>query len=218
MSAGFDGILFDLDGTLWDARESICLTWNTVISENYPELRRLKPGDFDSQLGKLLPDIGHSLFPEASDEMIEDILTKCQQKENEIITERGGKLFEGLEPMLGQLAVNAKLFIVSNCQGGYIEAFFAAHGLQKYFADWQDSGAPGSKKSTNIRRVVERNGLQRPVYVGDTQLDGQSAYEAGTAFIWASYGFGKAERFDAELDDVRKLPALCKTLSEKLYG
>ena len=27
----FDGLLFDLDGTLWDSVDAICLSWNSVL-------------------------------------------------------------------------------------------------------------------------------------------------------------------------------------------
>ena len=39
--------------------------------------------------------------------------------------------------------------------------------------------------------VVERNEFQNPVYVGDTELDYDSAERAGLPFIHAAYGFGQ---------------------------
>lgn len=214
----FDGIIFDLDGTLWDARESICMTWNEILRKHYPELGQLTVESFNAQMGKLLPDIGRSFFPHVSDEVIDDILERCLHRENEYIAEHGGVLFDGLEETLQKLSENAKLYIVSNCQSGYIEAFFTAHGLQRYFTDWQDSSIEGSVKSDNIRTVVERNGIQRPVYVGDTALDGQSARDAGTAFIFARYGFGSTEQFDAAVDDIRELPQICSALAANIFN
>ena len=30
----FDGLIFDLDGTLWDSSESISIAWNNVLKKN----------------------------------------------------------------------------------------------------------------------------------------------------------------------------------------
>ena len=35
----FDGLLFDLDGTLWDSVDAICISWNRALSG----LRRSMP-------------------------------------------------------------------------------------------------------------------------------------------------------------------------------
>ena len=45
----------------------------------------------------------------------------------------GGRLYEGLEETLKYLSAKYPLYIVSNCQKGYIEAFLSYHQLGKYF-------------------------------------------------------------------------------------
>ena len=42
---------------------------------------------------------------------------------------------------------------------------------------------------------MERNGLQNPVYVGDTIWDAEAAKEAGVPFIYAEYGFGEVTEY-----------------------
>lgn len=34
-----DSLIFDLDGTLWDATEMICKTWNIILND-YPQIER----------------------------------------------------------------------------------------------------------------------------------------------------------------------------------
>ncbi len=206
----FDGIIFDLDGTLWDSRAAVCESWACVLRRDYPQLRVPTPEEFGRQMGKLLVDIGRSLFPELNDEENDVLIRKCCDYENEYLAGHGGILFDGLEDTLAKLAEKYKLIIVSNCQSGYIEAFFESHGLSKYFIDRSCSGDTGMLKADNIKLVIERNGLKSPVYVGDTALDGTSAAEAGIPFIWASYGFGEPERCDAKLGSITELPALCE--------
>ncbi len=95
--------------------------------------------------------------------------------------------------MLAELSRQSALFVVSNCQDGYIQAFFAGTGLGKYFTGFECAGRTGRPKGENIALVVKQYGLKRPVYVGDTMLDCVSAREAGVPFVHAAYGFGKVE-------------------------
>jgi phosphoglycolate phosphatase len=46
-------------------------------------------------------------------------------------------------------------------------------------------------KAENLRRVIERNGLRAPIYIGDAEGDEKAARECGVPFVWASYGFGR---------------------------
>lgn len=207
-----NGIVFDLDGTLWDSRVNICKSWEEVLRKDYPQLTPPTPEEFGKQMGKLLIDIGKALFPNLTEEENEILIKKCCDNEQEYLAKHGAVLFDGLEETLGKLAEKYKLIIVSNCQSGYIEAFFESHGLQKYFVDYTCSGDTGMLKADNIKLVVERNNLEKAVYVGDTELDRTSAAEAGVPFIWASYGFGSPETCDAKLNEISELPALCEKI------
>jgi phosphoglycolate phosphatase len=82
------------------------------------------------------------------------------------------------------------LYIVSNCQSGYIEAFLEYYGFGHYFEDIECFGNNGFPKGDNIRLVAERNQLDRAVYVGDIQGDYDASCKAGVAFLHAAYGFG----------------------------
>ena len=103
------------------------------------------------------------------------------------------------------------LYIVSNCQDGYIEAMFAVHDLQKYFRDYECSGRTGKAKFENLKSIVERNHLQQPVYIGDTKTDQVSCCKAGIPFIYASFGFGEADDYAASVDTFSKLAQLFLT-------
>ena len=96
------------------------------------------------------------------------------------------------------------MFIVSNCQSGYIELFLKKTGLAPYVTDTECFGDTGMKKAENIRLVVARNGLQQPVYVGDTKGD-------GVPFVHAVYGFGRAVQPEAVIETFPKLLTLIRT-------
>ena len=115
--------------------------------------------------------------------------------------------------MLTDLSRRYPLFVVSNCEKGYIEAYFAGTGMGKYFTDFESAGNTGLPKSENIALVVKRHGLKRPVYVGDTALDCRSAQEAGVPFIHAAYGFGNVEEVPA-IHSLEALPNLLKQMEQ----
>ena len=122
-------------------------------------------------MGMLLPDILHRLVPELDQERMKPILEEVLSEENAYVAAHGGVLYPGVEQTLAALSARCPLFLVSNCQDGYIEAFFQAHGLGRYFTDYENPGRTGLPKADNIALVAERNGLRRPLYIGDTQGD-----------------------------------------------
>lgn len=189
----YDGILFDLDGTLWNATEEIALSWAEAL-EHVPDVKKAPTiKELEGVMGMTAESLVDTLFPYLTRERGLEIFDICCEAENRYLRVYGGKLYDGIEEMLKALSQKLPLFIVSNCNHGYIPSFLEAHGLAPYFKDWEYIGRTGKEKWENIRLVVERNGLERPVYVGDTQLDQQSAQKAGVPFLHASYGFGTAE-------------------------
>lgn len=67
---------------------------------------------------------------------------------------------------MDRLSDTYDLFIVSNCQDGYIESFYEYHKLERYFKDYENPGRTGLSKGENIKLVIDRNNLDAPVYVG----------------------------------------------------
>ena len=190
----FDGLLFDLDGTLWDATPAISLSWNRVLSR-HPEVSRapITVPEVRSTMGMLLPDIARKLFPGQPEEVRAILSAEHNGEMHRLLSAEGGTLYPKLAETLEVLSRAARLFLVSNCGDGYLAAFYAAHGLKPYFTGDLTAGRTGRPKAENIAQVVRDYGLARPVYVGDTALDYQSARQAGVPFLHAAYGFGQVE-------------------------
>lgn len=191
-----DSIIFDLDGTLWDATEPISRVWTTVIS-SYPEIKRkITVNELKSVMGKTLEEIGEIFFPNQTKQMQKKLMDECCEKQCPVLEKEGGKLYPLVPETLKYLSSKYKLFIVSNCQNGYIPAFLKAHNLKKYFTDFECPGATGLSKGENNKIIIERNNLKSPVYVGDTEGDFRSAKFAKIPFVFAEYGFGKVSNPD----------------------
>ena len=206
----FDGIIFDLDGTLWYSTAEVAKTWSMIISKYNLSRKEVTVDDLKPCMGKLLDEIAGMLLPGLDKEMQMKIMNECCEFENEYLREHGATLYNKLEDTLERLSKNYKLFIVSNCQDGYIESFFKSHKLEKYFIDYECPGRTGLAKAENIKLIVERNNLKKPVYVGDTQGDANSAKAANVPFIYAKYGFGEVEEFENEIESFEDLLKIIK--------
>ncbi|MEO6850690.1 MAG: HAD-IA family hydrolase, partial [Mucilaginibacter sp.] len=133
------------------------------------------------------------LLPDLDTQKRDAFKALCAKSEIETLHAIGGNMYPGLEDSIKYLAGKYKLYIVSNCQNGYIETFFAHSPVTNYFSGYQCYGTKGKPKAENIKDIVNDHQLQAPVYVGDTQGDHDSAKKAGVPFIFANYGFGKVD-------------------------
>lgn len=133
------------------------------------------------------------------------LIHECCEVECDDLKKTGGKLYEGLENTLKQLAQTHKLFIVSNCEEGYIEAFYHYHELGSYFVDFENAGRTKLSKGENIKLIINKYNLQNPMYVGDTEGDLKGARLAGIPFVYASYGFGEVEEYDYKIEKLADL-------------
>ena len=127
---------------------------------------------------------------EISEKEQETLLAECCRIENDYLREHGGVLYPDLEDTFKELKKTYELYIVSNCQKGYIEAFLDHYHFWDYFSDIECYGDNLLQKGDNIRLLADRNHLEEAVYVGDIQGDYDASRKAGIGFIHAAYGFG----------------------------
>ena len=204
-------VIFDLDGTLWDAAETIAPAWNDWCAAHGVE-RRFTPADCRSCCGKTLPQIACFVFPEADPAWAEWVIEGCCAAECAPLARQGGRLYPNLLPVLKELGRDSLLAVVSNCGLGYIEAFFSGNQTGIYFDDYENAARTGLSKGENIRLVMARNGIERAVYVGDTEGDQSAARAAGVPFIHAAYGYGAVSSPDAVIRSLRELPEVLHRL------
>jgi len=186
-----DAVIFDLDGTLWDSCASVTASWNETLTREYGGRPRLTEEDIRGIMGMTKQQIADTLFSSYGNQSLA-VCTTCIREECVYLSTHGGHLYPGVEALFKALEQDMGLYIVSNCECGYIECFLSCSGLGPYISDHVCSGATGLSKAENLRLIARRNRLHRPIYVGDTRLDEQSAREAGLPFVHAAYGFGRA--------------------------
>lgn len=207
-----NGIIFDLDGTLWDSSKQVAVAWNNAMRD-YSGGRIKVDDDFmKSIMGKTMDEIALMLFQNYPDLDIELIYRKCFEYEEEYLLKYGAELYPELESTLKILSEKYKLSIVSNCQKGYIETFLKHYNFEKYFSDKECFGNTLKEKDYNIKLVHERSGCEKSVYVGDTEWDYKSAVKAGVDFIHTKYGFGSVPEGVPYINSIGELPDFIRDL------
>lgn len=189
----FDSIIFDLDGTLWDSTGNVALAWEEARKQVDYVTEAITVERVKSITGMAYDVIFEVLLPDLDVDKRNYFKAICAQSEIHTLNAKGGDLYPGLEDTIKYLAGKYKLYIVSNCQSGYIETFLSHCPVAEYFSGHQCYGTKGQPKAENIKDIVNDHQLKAPVYIGDTKGDRDSAIKAGVPFIFANYGFGKID-------------------------
>lgn len=200
-----DSIIFDLDGTLWDATKEIASSWSSILAKYNTRKKEITEDELKEYMGLTLDEIGKRIFPDMKQDEVDKLIKECCEFENKHLTRNGATLYDKLEDTLKELSKKYKLFIVSNCQDGYIEAFLEFNDFHKYFKDFECPGRSNLLKAENIALVIKRNNLKNPIYVGDTHMDSEAAKEVGIPFVFASYGFGNTNEYIYKIEKFEDL-------------
>lgn len=187
----FDGMIFDMDGTLVNFVKQVTESWNETC-KRHKWNKTFSYQQLQSIMGLTCKEIGAIFFPEIDVDKAQERVELCCYEEVEYLEKHMGETYIPNEMFLKKLSNKYKLFIVSNCQKGYIEVFLKHFNYEKYFIETLNS-SNGLTKSQNIRSLVDKYKLNNAVYVGDTIKDQIAANEAKVEFIHASYGFGNVE-------------------------
>ena len=201
-----NAVIFDLDGTLWDAMDPIYSAWAAALERSALPHIALTREFLSGCMGKTPEEIGAEAFPNVPHDVRMVEVDRMYECENEALRHAGGILYPQLAETLETLEKDYALFVVSNSQDGYVQAFLHWSGLT-CFRDIEMAGRTGLDKGANIRLVMERNGVTKAVYVGDTQGDADAAAKAGIPFIFTEYGFGSVKDAAARIASLPELPA-----------
>ena len=189
-----DSIILDIDGTLWNSTPIVSDAWNQSLELRSSLTFRFTPERLTHLFGHPMQEIADLSFPSLPPQERYALLDDCMEREHAFLSAcTQDLLYPGVADTVRKLSSYCPLFIVSNCQSGYIELFLEKSGLASCITDFECPGNTGLGKGPNIRLVMERNHLKAPIYVGDIESDRQAASEAGIPFCHASYGFGPVE-------------------------
>lgn len=198
-----DSIIFDLDGTLWDATLPAYKALRLV--EDKYGAQPTNYNIFLSLMGKTMDEIAASTMGGLAYEKKMSIFKEFYSLELDLIRKEGSKLYPHMVDTLKKLKEVYPLFIVSNCQEGYIETFLETHALEELFTDFISWGERKKPKGENILYIMEKNNIKSPIYLGDTRGDEIAAEHAGIKYYHVDFGFGQAKKPFKTISDFREL-------------
>ncbi|OOQ59335.1 HAD family hydrolase [Mucilaginibacter pedocola] len=199
-----DSLIFDMDGTLWDAVDTYAHSWNVMFEELGID-KKVSRQQLSGMVGWEGKKVVEVMMPDFEPEKRWEIYGQVNEKRKVLIPQMGGILYDGVKEGLAQLAEKYQLFILSNCAAGVIRQFIDWAGIDAHITDEIAYGINFMPKQHNIKLLADKYDLKAPVYVGDTEGDGHQSRLAGIPFVFVSYGFGQTNDYDEKFDDFKSL-------------
>ncbi len=207
-------MIFDMDGTLWDSVDSIVVSWNAALQQMGETDVTVTRPQIMSLMGNTMDVFARTLFPHYTPEKGAQWIDILGQIENEFLSRYGAVLLGDVKGVFARLReMGYGVYIVSNCQAGYIEGFLEYYHLEDLVDDIECYGNTLRGKADNLKLLIERNHLDEYLYLGDTQGDFNACREAGVPFLFAAYGFGRVD--DDSVPRIQKLDDLPEYLQER---
>ena len=97
------GIIFDMDGTLWDSAEEVVTSWNQSVKAAGYDRAAITASDMQSVMGKTMDKLADILFPMFSEEERYALLDRCGKDENEYLRQHGGRLYPDIRTTMETL-------------------------------------------------------------------------------------------------------------------
>ncbi len=204
-----ESLIFDIDGTLWDSRSIIVEGYNQVLCAAGHEDLCVTAEDLKRLFGKTMKEIADIMLTTLPEEERYPLMEKCiDTGDARLLDDPCDIGYPGVKETLEELSKRYRLFIVSNSQLGYPETTMEKLGITHLFQGHLCFGNTGTDKGTTIRILMEQHGIENAVYIGDTQGDYEAAVKAGLPFVWATFGFGVPDGYDAKIDSFCELTQL----------
>ena len=201
-----DSLIFDMDGTLWDAADTYVASWNAGFKKENVDMI-VSREDLGYMMGWEKRKVLDHMMPNFDEEKQERVFSTINEYRSELIPEMGGILYEGIKEGLEQLAERYQLFIVSNCPENLIRQFIDWADINHLITDEMAHGVNSKPKHHNIRLLIDKYSLKNPVYIGDTETDSIESRKAQLPFVFLSYGFGQTDDYDLKFDSFHAFTA-----------
>jgi phosphoglycolate phosphatase len=208
-------LIFDLDGTLWDAIAPIQNAWNEAMIAA-KESFRFDYAKTKSYMGLTPEETCPLAFPGLPFEKQMALFHQCIASEIAYLAKHPGTLYPHEKEVLALLGKTYPLYIVSNSDKGYVENYLRACQMEAYFQGHLCAGDTGLAKWGSIQQIMAQEGITSAIYIGDTLKDKIESEKAGVAFIHAAYGFGKIEPEGYAISSLEELPNLASVIFKEL--
>ena len=213
----FDGVVFDLDGTLVATDRFWVEAARAGARRAFAELgitRELPSGaEWMNLVGLPLAEGFAQLFADLEPEQRALVLRRCVEEEESALRAGQAQLLPGVKEALAELAGRGlKLGIASNCGRDYLRTMMVELGLLRWSGEARCRDSPGLRtKSAMVGDLVETFGTRAVVMVGDRQGDRDAAWSNGLPHVHSARGFAQAGEdlaCEAVIEDMGELVGL----------
>ena len=187
------GILFDLDGTLLNTLEDLVDATNYALAAfGYPprtlkEVRRFIGNGAENQIRLSLPDDRKEDLQAVLATYKPYYTAHCQIKT---------KPYDGVLPALKTLGEKYPIAIVSNKPDAAVKALCADY-FPGIYALGEAADCPRKPAADMVYKAMKAIGVDRCIYVGDSEVDVLTAKNAGVSCVCVLWGFRDREDMEA---------------------
>lgn len=210
-------MIFDLDGTLLDTLEDLQDAVNYALTQfGYPERTLEEVRQFVGEgAGKLM----ERAVPKGADP--EPVLS-CFRTYYAAHTQVKTRPYPGIPEALEALGKKYPLAVVSNKPDEAVKILGKAY-FSSLYARGEAPDCPRKPNAAMVHKTMEALGVQGCIYIGDSQVDVETAKNAGVPCLSVTWGFrdldclrsAGADHFCHAPED---LPRMLETMKEEYYG
>ena len=188
------GIIFDLDGTLMDSLTDICISVNHMLDHfglpqrSHAQIRRLVGNGARNLVARVLPG-------KDTDPSVEQALAVYMAHYDAHCTENTFP-YAGIPELLARLKDICPLAIVSNKPHSSVTELCRVHFPDIYALGTVD-GLPRKPAGDMVWHAMKQIGIDRCIYVGDSEVDVETARNAGAACVSVLWGFRDRRELEA---------------------
>lgn len=187
----YQGVIFDLDGTLLDTLDDLTDSMNFILSKyDFPSCSKAQAASYLGYGSKVY------LEKATGGQLASEAFTDCLEKYKAYYAahmEEKTKPFVGMLPLLENLqGAGIYTAVVSNKFDAAVKGLCSQYfGKCLDFAVGEGNGLRPKPNGDMLQAVVQKWGitLQDCVYVGDTEVDLQTAKNANMSCVAVSWGF-----------------------------
>jgi len=211
------GILFDLDGTLLDTLEDLWAATNYTLEQygcpprTREEVRRFVGNGARELLRLALPG-------KEDDPAVDEVLATYQAHYRKVCDRGAARPYDGIPQALEQIGKEYPVAIVSNKPDAAVKKLCRGF-FGELYALGETETCPRKPAPDMVLQAMQALGVERCIYVGDSEVDVATAKNAGVPCLSVLWGFRDREELEkagAEYfcSDPRNLVDILRTMAK----